>query len=240
MPRREGRSCWSRSARPSRRRVVVVAGTVLLGVPSGASVCSVEDPSSTLQPAANIEMHTATHAIRFIAPNGRSLMAGWRTMLALRNAIIAVCLVAGCSASAGASDADNAGDGAGHHHDAGRRPRRPRLDRRPTTTRPRLPARAVYVFPFTGKKVSYGHRHHDYPATDVFGCGADVVAPIGGTIEETRTIDPWVPKTDDPATRGGKYVSMLGDDRRALLLRPPRIRCGAAWRCRRSAATRSA
>ena len=48
-----------------------------------------------------------------------------------------------------------------------------------------------------------------YPATDVFGCGADVVAPIGGTIDETRTIDPWVPKKDDPATRGGKYVSML-------------------------------
>ena len=46
----------------------------------------------------------------------------------------------------------------------------------------------------------------------MFGCGANVVAPIGGTIEETRTIDPWVPKTDDPATRGGKYVSMVGDD----------------------------
>jgi murein DD-endopeptidase MepM/ murein hydrolase activator NlpD len=75
-----------------------------------------------------------------------------------------------------------------------------------------MPRPLVYVFPFTGTKVSYGHRHHDYPATDVFGCGADVVAPIGGTIDEVRTIDPWVPKTDDPATRGGKYVSMLGDD----------------------------
>ena len=29
---------------------------------------------------------------------------------------------------------------------------------------------------------------------------------------ETRTVDPWVPKVDDPATRGGKYVSMVGDD----------------------------
>jgi murein DD-endopeptidase MepM/ murein hydrolase activator NlpD len=46
----------------------------------------------------------------------------------------------------------------------------------------------------------------------VFGCGADVVAPIGGVIQATRTVDPWVPKVDDPATRGGKYVSMLGDD----------------------------
>jgi peptidoglycan LD-endopeptidase LytH len=46
----------------------------------------------------------------------------------------------------------------------------------------------------------------------VFGCGATVVAPIGGTIEETRLVDPWDPKVNDPATRGGKYVSMLGDD----------------------------
>ena len=40
----------------------------------------------------------------------------------------------------------------------------------------------------------------------------NVVAPIGGKIEETRIVDPWVPKVDDPATRGGKYVSMEGDD----------------------------
>jgi murein DD-endopeptidase MepM/ murein hydrolase activator NlpD len=68
------------------------------------------------------------------------------------------------------------------------------------------------VFPFIGRKVSYGHRHHEYPATDVFGCAATVVAPIGGTIEQARAVDPWIPKVDDPATRGGKYVSLLGDD----------------------------
>lgn len=68
------------------------------------------------------------------------------------------------------------------------------------------------MFPFTGEKVSYSRRHHDYPATDVFGCGATVVAPIGGTIEQTRRVDSWDPMVDDPATRGGKYVSMLGDD----------------------------
>ena len=70
----------------------------------------------------------------------------------------------------------------------------------------------TYVFPFADRKVSYSHRHHDYPATDVFGCGATVVAPVRGKIEETRSVDPWVPKIDDPATRGGKYVSMKGDD----------------------------
>lgn len=81
-----------------------------------------------------------------------------------------------------------------------------------TSTTTTVPRPLVYVFPFVGKKVSYGHRHHDYPATDVFGCGAGVVAPIGGTITQTRTFDPWNPKVNDPATRGGKYVSMLGDD----------------------------
>src|SRR5262245_42594889 len=78
----------------------------------------------------------------------------------------------------------------------------------PTTTQPTpstsaptsttSPPPLTYVFPFTGKKVSYGHKHHDYPASDVFGCGAGVVAPVRGTVEETRTTDPWVPKVDDP------------------------------------------
>jgi murein DD-endopeptidase MepM/ murein hydrolase activator NlpD len=68
------------------------------------------------------------------------------------------------------------------------------------------------VFPFTGTKVGYGRKHSGYPATDVFGCGATVVAPIGGIIGQTRTFDPWDPKVNDPATRGGKYVSLLGDD----------------------------
>lgn len=81
-----------------------------------------------------------------------------------------------------------------------------------TSTTTTVPRPLLYVFPFVGKKVSYGRRHHDYPATDVFGCGAGVVAPIGGTIKQTRTFDPWDPKVNDPATRGGKYVSMLGDD----------------------------
>ena len=70
----------------------------------------------------------------------------------------------------------------------------------------------VYVFPFTGKVVSYGHEHHDYPATDVFGCGAGVVAPIWGTITEIRAEDPWDPAVDNPSTRGGKYITLVGGD----------------------------
>jgi murein DD-endopeptidase MepM/ murein hydrolase activator NlpD len=60
--------------------------------------------------------------------------------------------------------------------------------------------------------VSYGTTHHDYPAIDVFGCGAQIVAPTSGTVAQTRSIDPWDPKLNDPATRGGKYVAMIGDD----------------------------
>jgi hypothetical protein len=70
----------------------------------------------------------------------------------------------------------------------------------------------IRLFRSPARSGRYGHTHHDYPASDVFGCGADVVAPVRGKIAETRTVDPWVPKIDDPATRGGKYVSMEGDD----------------------------
>lgn len=78
-----------------------------------------------------------------------------------------------------------------------------------TTTTVPLP---TYVFPFVGVDVSYGTTHHDYPAVDVFGCGAGVVAPAGGVVQQARTEDLWSPETNDPATRGGKYVSLLGDD----------------------------
>jgi hypothetical protein len=60
--------------------VVVVAacvgGTVLLGVPSGGSVCGVVEPWSTLHPAASVAMPTAMHANRFMTPHGRSLVSG--------------------------------------------------------------------------------------------------------------------------------------------------------------------
>jgi peptidoglycan LD-endopeptidase LytH len=79
----------------------------------------------------------------------------------------------------------------------------------PTTTTVPTP---VYVFPFSGREVSYGTTHHDYPAVDVFGCGADVLAPTSGSVVEVGLVDRWDPSVDDPATRGGIFVSMLGDD----------------------------
>ncbi|MEQ1702936.1 MAG: M23 family metallopeptidase [Ilumatobacteraceae bacterium] len=77
----------------------------------------------------------------------------------------------------------------------------------PTTLPP-----PVYVFPFVGVEVSYGTDHHDYPAVDVFGCGATVVAPTDGVVQQTRDVDLWDPAINDPSNRGGKYVSMLGRD----------------------------
>jgi murein DD-endopeptidase MepM/ murein hydrolase activator NlpD len=68
------------------------------------------------------------------------------------------------------------------------------------------------VFPFVGRDVSYGTTHHDYPAVDVFGCGAIVVAPTAGTVLEISTADRWDPAVNDPATRGGLFVAMLGVD----------------------------
>jgi murein DD-endopeptidase MepM/ murein hydrolase activator NlpD len=60
--------------------------------------------------------------------------------------------------------------------------------------------------------VSYGTTHHDYPAVDVFGCGAQVVAPTSGAVLEISVEDRWDPAVDDPATRGGHFASLLGDD----------------------------
>ena len=74
-----------------------------------------------------------------------------------------------------------------------------------------MPA-ARYVFPFVGRAISYGPSHHDYPATDVFGCGATVVAPTAGLVERVRTVDLWNPMVNSGSTRGGKYVEMIGDD----------------------------
>lgn len=92
----------------------------------------------------------------------------------------------------------------------------PATDPRPSLTTIAAPTTSlpppVYVFPFVGKRVSYGTTHHDYPATDVFGCGAIVVAPTDGTVVQVRDVDTWDPAIDSPADRGGKYVAMVGRD----------------------------
>ena len=75
-------------------------------------------------------------------------------------------------------------------------------------TRPR------YVFPIQPAGVAdYGATHHDYPATDIFAPeGSRFVAVTDGMVQEVSRRDRWDPSADDPATRGGLYVSVIGDD----------------------------
>lgn len=81
-----------------------------------------------------------------------------------------------------------------------------------TTSTTTVPPAPEYVFPFAGREVSYPNDHHTYPAVDVFGCGALVLAPTSGVINQTRSEDLWDPATNNPAHRGGLYVSLIGDD----------------------------
>jgi murein DD-endopeptidase MepM/ murein hydrolase activator NlpD len=70
----------------------------------------------------------------------------------------------------------------------------------------------VFVFPVMGH-YSYGHVHHDYPATDILApCGSQVVAATSGVVLEVSRVDKWKRSVDAGATRGGLSVSIRGDD----------------------------
>jgi murein DD-endopeptidase MepM/ murein hydrolase activator NlpD len=75
-----------------------------------------------------------------------------------------------------------------------------------------------YVLPVApGPSVGYGGigSHHDYPAADIFassGCGTPLVSPVDGKVLEVRTVNLYDPAVDNPAYRGGKYVSIRGED----------------------------
>jgi peptidoglycan LD-endopeptidase LytH len=73
-------------------------------------------------------------------------------------------------------------------------------------------ARPRHLFPVRGR-TSYSRFHHDYPATDIFAaCNTRVVAPTAGVVLEVSRHDRWRPAVDNPATRGGKFVSLRGVD----------------------------
>ena len=75
---------------------------------------------------------------------------------------------------------------------------------------PTTPVR--YVFPVQGK-VSYQRTHHDYPATDIIAaCGSPVLAVTDGVVLEVSRTDTYDRGADDGATRGGLFISVLGDD----------------------------
>jgi murein DD-endopeptidase MepM/ murein hydrolase activator NlpD len=80
-----------------------------------------------------------------------------------------------------------------------------------TTTTAAVPRFAFPISPDRG--VSYGRTHAGYKATDVFApCGAAYVAVTDGRLEDVNRVDRWDPKTDDPALRGGLWVSIVGRD----------------------------
>ena len=70
-----------------------------------------------------------------------------------------------------------------------------------------------YVFQFSKVAVTYPRDHIDYPATDVLGCYAHVLAPTSGVVFDVEAKDKWDEKLDLPGTRGGLTVTIHGDDR---------------------------
>ena len=75
-------------------------------------------------------------------------------------------------------------------------------------------AGVTYAYPISlAANSGYNPTHSGYPATDVFAaCGTPVLAPVSGQVIDVRRTDPWSSSTDDPYTRGGKYVSIFGVD----------------------------
>lgn len=71
-----------------------------------------------------------------------------------------------------------------------------------------------YVFPVSPASVTtYGQYHHDYPATDIFcPVGSLFVAPTDGVVDFVSIKDNWDLKIDNPATRGGLSVAIIGAD----------------------------
>ena len=72
----------------------------------------------------------------------------------------------------------------------------------------------MYYFPVHPPHLcSYSSQHHDYPATDIFAPeGTTAVAVTSGVIDELNRKDSWNEFVDDPATRGGLFISIIGDD----------------------------
>lgn len=73
-----------------------------------------------------------------------------------------------------------------------------------------------YTFPVKPDgSVDYaeGTAAHGYPAVDIFApVGWEYAAVTDGTVEFVSYTDIWDPLTDDPATRGGIAIAIIGDD----------------------------
>ena len=82
----------------------------------------------------------------------------------------------------------------------------------PTTATTRAVA-LHYSFPVTGCAASPSSSHHDYPASDIFTKkGCRFVAVVAGRVDEVTYVDHWSPSHNGGALRGGRSVSIVGDD----------------------------
>lgn len=83
-----------------------------------------------------------------------------------------------------------------------------------TTSTTLAPTTTPHVVPVADSAAAgWGTTHSGYPATDIFvSCGASIVSPVNGVLLEVRTVDSWEPTVDNPATRGGRSIAVLGDD----------------------------
>ena len=82
----------------------------------------------------------------------------------------------------------------------------------PTTTSTTAPAEPIHVFPLDPPG-TYSPGGHAYLATDIFApVGTAFVAVTSGVIQGVSRLDTWDPEVNDGATRGGLYVSLIGDD----------------------------
>jgi murein DD-endopeptidase MepM/ murein hydrolase activator NlpD len=83
----------------------------------------------------------------------------------------------------------------------------------PTPTPTRTAAPLHYVFPVAGCAASPSTSHHDYPASDIFTKkGCRFVAVVRGRVDEVSYTDRWSPSHNGGALRGGRSVSIIGDD----------------------------
>ncbi len=86
----------------------------------------------------------------------------------------------------------------------------------PTNLPSETPISWSYVFPIEPSNLvdfSEGTAGHGYPATDIFAPeGSKFVAVTNGVVDFVSTKDIWIPEKDDPGTRGGLSVAIIGED----------------------------
>ena len=84
------------------------------------------------------------------------------------------------------------------------------------TLAPVAEAAPKYAFPIPSSancKPTYSRYHHDYPATDILARrGCKFVAVTSGVVDEIRKTDPYDYRKPTPITKGGIFVSLVGDD----------------------------